>query len=85
MAHSVQLAALWQQVAPPEFTDYWAPMIALAGQLAARRQQNALPRHLAMDLAFQMIGLIGQLAAGRLQLPSLGVSQWIGYFLGSCQ
>ena len=39
---SVQLAALRRQVAPPAFTDHWAPMIGLVGQLA-RQPQVALP------------------------------------------
>ena len=49
MKKSVQLAALRQQVAPPAFTDYWAPMNGFVGQLAARRPQVALRRRLPMD------------------------------------
>ena len=68
MEKSVQLAALQRQVAPLAFTDYWAPMTGLVGQLAARQPQVALPRRFPMDLAFPMIGLVGQLPARRLQV-----------------
>ena len=69
MTKSVQLAAIGgRQVASPACTDYWAPMIGLVGQPAARRPQVALPWHLPMDWAFQMIGLTGQLAARWLQV-----------------
>ena len=49
MEKSVQLAALRRPVAPPVFTDYWAPMNGLVGQLVARPPQVALPRRLHMD------------------------------------
>ena len=70
MEKSVQLAALWRQVAPPAFTDYWAPMIGSVGQLAGRQPRVALPRRLPMDWAFPTIGFVGQLAARRLQVSS---------------
>ena len=49
MGKSVQLAALRRQVVPLAFIDYWAPMIVLAGQLAVRRLQVAVPRRLLID------------------------------------
>ena len=55
----VQLAALWRQGGPLAFFDYWAPMIDLVGQLAARWSQVALPRCAPMDWAYPMFGLVG--------------------------
>ena len=52
MAKSVQLAA-------PAFTDDWAPMNGLVGQLAARRPQVALSRRLPMHWP----GILDELAA----------------------
>ena len=52
MEKSVQLAALWRQVAPRFFTDHWAPMIGLVNGLAARRLQVALPGRYPMDWLF---------------------------------
>ena len=52
-----------RQVAHPAFTDYWAPMIGLVGQLAACRPQSALLKRVPMDWALPMNGLVGQLAA----------------------
>ena len=65
MKKSLRLAALRRQVALPAFTDYWASMIGLVGQLAARRLQVALPKanRLPADQAFRMIGLVDQLVA----------------------
>ena len=42
---------------------FWAPMIGLVCQLAARWPQVAHPRRLPLDLAFLMVGLVGQLPA----------------------
>ena len=59
-------------------------MFGLVGQLAARPQQVAFPRRLAMDWAFPMvIGLVGQLAAGWLQVASLSVYLWIGHLMAT--
>ena len=66
----------------PAFTDYWAPMIGLVGQLAARWAQIALPRRLPMDWAFPMIGFVGQLAARRLQVAYF-VPPRVSWFLGA--
>ena len=50
MEKLVQLATLQRQVESRAFTDCWAPMIALVGQVAARWPQVALPRRLTMEL-----------------------------------
>ena len=59
---------------PLAFTDYWAPMSGLVGQLAALRPQVAILRRFPMDWAFVMIGLVGQLAARWLQVALLARS-----------
>ena len=46
------------QLAPLAFTDHWAPMIGVVGKLAAHRPQVSRRRHLPMDWAFPMIGLV---------------------------
>ena len=68
----MQFAALRRQVAPPAFTDHWAPMIGLVGQLAARQPKVTFPRRPPMGWAFPMIGLVGQIAARRLQVALPG-------------
>ena len=69
---SVQLPALRQQDAPPTITNYWAPMIGLVSQLAARRPQVALSERLPMSRAFLLIRFVGQLAARRVQVALPG-------------
>ena len=61
MEKSVQLAALWRQVALPAFTG-WAPVNGLVGRLAARQPQVVLPRRLPMNWALPMMGVVGQQA-----------------------
>ena len=58
-----KVGATYRPPAASCIKDYWAPMIGLVGQLAARRLQAAFPWCLPMDWAFSLIASVGQLAA----------------------